>query len=195
MDFWLYNTSKSFKKENDFEINTFLRYDYGTILKVDFGVNVGAELSGPHFAIVLEKYDSAKSGVITVLPLSSQNKPRYLALGELIEKSFTKRIDYHLTRIEKEMKEQKLKKSKTSTQAVEKLAKEVVLLREMLDYYNKYAKSSYACLNQIATISKKKIIKPKNKFDIISRSKCDKDTMIAISKAIAKKFINLKIEE
>ena len=66
----------------------------------------------------------------------------------------------------------------------------------MIDYYTKYAKNSYACINLITTISKNKIVKPKNKYDIIGRAKCNSKTMKIISKEIINKFTNIQqIEE
>lgn len=75
IDAWLLKTSKHFKTENSIlQKALYPRFEYGTIVKVDFGINVGSELSGPHFAIVLDKFDSTKSNSITVLPLTSQKK-------------------------------------------------------------------------------------------------------------------------
>ena len=47
------------------------KYSRGTILLVDFGENVGYEFNGKHFAIVLNKNDSEKSGKLMVIPLTS----------------------------------------------------------------------------------------------------------------------------
>ena len=97
LDDWLYKKSKTYLKENVKKINDiYPRFDYGTILKIDFGINDGSELSGPHFAISLEKYDSTKNPVLTILPLTSQNKKYYLPLNELITEEFTKRLKKHL---------------------------------------------------------------------------------------------------
>lgn len=50
------------------------KYSRGTILLVDFGENVGFEFNGKHFAIVLNKNDSEKSGKLMVIPLTSKDK-------------------------------------------------------------------------------------------------------------------------
>ena len=62
----------------------YLRYDYGQIIKVDFGINIGTELSHTHFAIVLNQDDTIKTDNITVLPLTSKNGYKRINLGNLI---------------------------------------------------------------------------------------------------------------
>ena len=195
LDDWLYKKSKTYLKENVKKINDiYPRFDYGTILKIDFGINDGSELSGPHFAISLEKYDSTKNPVLTILPLTSQNKKYYLPLNELITEEFTKRLKKHLEILKKEIDEDNNKN--TTIEEINYKGSEIKLLYKMIDYYTKYAKNSYACINLITTISKNKIVKPKNKYDIIGRAKCNSKTMKIVSKEIINKFTNIQqIEE
>lgn len=68
------------KKENNLKKVRFKRYKRGSIVMVDFGVNTGNEMSGVHFAITLTKHDHPYKGTLTVIPLSSKNKPYYLPL-------------------------------------------------------------------------------------------------------------------
>ena len=51
---------------------------------VNFGTNIGYELSGNHFAIVLNKDDNYKNGLLTVIPLTSKKKKQYLELNDSI---------------------------------------------------------------------------------------------------------------
>lgn len=205
IDTWVHKTSTLYKKENKENINpVYPRYDFGTIIKVDFGINLGSELSGPHFAITLERYDSTKNPVITVLPLTSHHsKNRNLELNDLILEEFTKRLNKNLNRIKSELNTMQIKlyEEKFQNEEEQKLFKNTIKLKineikkieDMVKYYSNYAKNSYACLNQITTISKEKIIKPKNEFDIIGRSKCNCKTMQIISKEIIKKFTNIQL--
>ena len=191
IDSWVYKTSTKFKKENiKPKKEVYPRFDYGTITKVDFGINEGSELSGPHFAITLERYDSTKNPIITVLPLTSQDKELNLPLNELIVDEFTKRLIKSLNSILKDIGDLRLYSKKTD-EILQKKEDDLKLIRRMIEYYSNYAKSSYACLNQITTISKNKIIRPKNQFDIIGRAKCSSKTMNFISNEIIKKFTNL----
>lgn len=194
IDSWLYKASVNFKKENNSQYsNTYPRYNYGTIIKVDFGINTGSELSSPHFAIVLEKFDSIKSDSITVLPLTSQQKKNNLPLSELIIDEFTKRLNKYVEKLNSEISEI-INSNDTREKVIEK-QEELKIIQQMIEYYSNYAKNSYACINQITTISKKKIMHPKNKFDIIGRAKCNSRTMQLISEAIIKKYTNIKLNK
>ena len=56
----------------------------GDVIKTDFGVNVGSELSNIHFAIVLNSDDNTSVDNITVLPLTSKPGYKRLYLGNLL---------------------------------------------------------------------------------------------------------------
>ncbi|MBC9118617.1 hypothetical protein [Fructobacillus fructosus] len=51
---------------------------------INFGVNIGEELSGPHFGIVINAKDSKHVGKITVLPLTSKFHKGHVRLGKNI---------------------------------------------------------------------------------------------------------------
>lgn len=61
LPFWLRSHSNLLTKELEGKIRPhYNQYKRGTIIYVDFGVNIGSELSGGHFAIILNKKDSKK---------------------------------------------------------------------------------------------------------------------------------------
>lgn len=62
-------------------------YRRGAIVSVDLGVNVGTELSGNHFAIVLNKNDSPKNDKLTIIPLTSHFHPHTVKLDNTIRDS------------------------------------------------------------------------------------------------------------
>ena len=81
------NFEESRLKESEtllYEINKkpkyFKRYSRGRIIKVRFGVNVGSEFSGDHFAIVISKNDTAYNPVLHVIPITSKNIEHALTL-------------------------------------------------------------------------------------------------------------------
>ena len=47
------------------------RYDRGCVVSVHLGFRIGHEEGGLHYAIVLDKYDTTKNTILTVLPLTS----------------------------------------------------------------------------------------------------------------------------
>lgn len=72
------------------------KFKQGTIVMVNYGVTVGSEMAGMHFAIVLSKNDTKYKRDIIVVPLSSKFHKGYTKLGyELLQgvkKMFTIRI-------------------------------------------------------------------------------------------------------
>lgn len=73
------------EKENNGQLNSYYsKYKRGTIVFVEFGINVGHELSGGHFAIVLNHNDNKRNSIVNVIPLSSKNKPFYLPIDKTV---------------------------------------------------------------------------------------------------------------
>lgn len=81
---WLEKQSTIFKNEVDKKIKNKPNFKRGEIIKVDFGINVGSELSNTHFAIVLNSDDNNNVDNITVLPLTSKSGYKRLYLGNLL---------------------------------------------------------------------------------------------------------------
>ena len=91
LDCWQHFQATAFKRENNISRkNRFIKYKRGTIVMVNFGTSIGNELSGNHFAVVLNKKDSPNSGEITVLPLTTKANRSRINLGnELIQNVFS----------------------------------------------------------------------------------------------------------
>ncbi len=174
LDDWLLKKSKLLLEETkNISKNTkrYKKYERGTIIKVDFGVGLGSEMSEVHFAIVLNKYDNPKNNILTVIPLTSKKSKFNLDLKNLI----TDLID----EIEEEIKncnDDKVKETK---------------LHNVLDYYKSNHKNTYACCSLITTISKTRILSPINEYDIIGRKKCSDEVLDLIDKDIKEKFQNI----
>ena len=81
---WLLKESAIFRKESSNLIFTKPNFKRGEIIKADFGINIGSELSNTHFAIVLNKDDNNMVDNITVLPLTSKKGYKRLNLGNLL---------------------------------------------------------------------------------------------------------------
>ncbi len=86
---WVEKESTYFYEESRNTKQTYLKYSYGQLIKVDFGINIGTELSHTHFAIVLNNDDTIKTDNITVLPLTSKNGYKRISLGNLIKETHT----------------------------------------------------------------------------------------------------------
>lgn len=74
-------------------------YSRGAIVNVDFGVNVGTELSGNHFAIILNKKDTKKNDKLTVVPLTSHRHSHTIQLDNTIRYSSILELKKSITTI------------------------------------------------------------------------------------------------
>ena len=91
---WLEKESKIFKNEADKKIHNKPNFKHGEIIKVDFGINIGSELSNVHFAIVLNSDDNNSVDNITVIPLTSKKGYKRINLGNIL-KPFNKDKKYN----------------------------------------------------------------------------------------------------
>ncbi|MEG0732359.1 MAG: type II toxin-antitoxin system PemK/MazF family toxin [Vagococcus sp.] len=104
LPYWLKNKSNYLERERISPPRSQKIYKRGSIIYVDFGINVGNELSGNHFAIVLNNTDNARNGVLSVVPISSKDKKSYIEVGKIIEIPSIKHFVSHADKIESEMK-------------------------------------------------------------------------------------------
>lgn len=192
LDDWLLKKSKILKKEAEFleekindPVNTqnklYRTYQRGTIVKVDFGVGIGSEMSQVHFAIVINNFDNPKNNVLTVIPLTSKENRFNLYLGTLV-------IDLLLAKVENEFKPIKKKKEKNEMLNAKELAK-LKKLNTLISYYKSNVKGTFACCNLITTISKERIFLPINEYDIIGRARCSDEILSDIDNQIKNNFI------
>lgn len=194
LDEWLLKKSKILVNEakialtlrenpENFKRQRFKTYQRGTIVKVDFGVGIGSEMSQIHFAIVLNKYDNPNNNILTVIPLTSKEKKFNTYLGTLI-------IDMLIKKINNEMIPIKEKITKNEELTIEENTK-LNKLDTLLSYYKSNVKSTYACCSLITTISKERIFLPINEYDIIGRAKCSNKVMEIIDNEIKNRFTNI----
>ncbi len=187
LDEWLLKNSKLLLSEtmeyDNQATKTYKTYKRGTIIKVDFGVNLGSEMSQVHFAIVLNNYDNPKNNVLTVIPLTSKESRFNLDLENLVMDKLIEKIKKELLKIG--IKEELDFKDRTLT--IEEQIK-LKKLYNVLDYYRSNQKNTYACSSLITTISKTRIFKPINEYDFVGKERCSKEVMDKIDKELIEKF-------
>ncbi len=183
LDEWTLKKSKRLLEETELIENKqeskFRTYSRGTIIKVDFGVGLGSEMSQVHFAIVLNNYDNPKNNILTVIPLTSKKSDFNLNLGGLVIEKLIEKVKKEIVNIgineelsiKKSIDEAKIKKLST-----------------LLSYYKSNVKNTYACCSLITTISKTRIFQPINEYDIIGREKCSSEVMDKIDNEILQRF-------
>lgn len=84
LHYWTYNKSIKLIEEINTPTKNNKTYKRGSIIYVDFGVNIGQEFSGPHFCIVLNKSDHKHNEKLTVVPLTSHQHPYTVRLKNTI---------------------------------------------------------------------------------------------------------------
>lgn len=96
LDDWLEKESNIFDRETKKNSTSYPNFKRGQIIKVDFGINIGTELSHSHFAIVLNDDDTTLNDNITVMPITSKNGYRRIYLGKLLLKAMPHTKKYNL---------------------------------------------------------------------------------------------------
>lgn len=180
-------------KENKTKKEKFQRYKRGRIVLVDFTPSLGSELRGKHFAIVLTKKDTPNSSVLTVVPLSSKEKSYYLDVGNIVEKQILPLLikyvnDFAVTiQAIDELNEEELNKQQDE---ILQVSKNLTEFRKICDMYISKNKRSYAMVQNISTISKKRIQKTVNKYDPMKNLIADDLILDLIDSKLIELFIN-----
>ncbi|MDU6767032.1 MAG: type II toxin-antitoxin system PemK/MazF family toxin [Gemella haemolysans] len=235
----LFKAKQFYKEAQGKNTKFFPKFKRGTIVYVKFGVNIGSELSGNHFAIVLDKYDKVTKSTITVVPLSSKRNKYY---QELIpyDNIYFKNSKYHLNKIDELISKWEVKskeyiseindlrpdylndlKNYTTkllianngimtddiqkninnyseeliTKALYKLNKGNKVYLESKEQHfkgiEKYKnKDSYACVNMIQTIDKRKLT-PVSEFESAGNITISEESMNLIENRIRKIYFNI----
>ena len=222
LPFWLYKESTILLNENNGKKRKVLKLKRGTIVVVDFGVRIGSEISNPHFAIVLTKNDTPYQKNITVLPLSSKNTRYNYPLKHLIYDEFIKHINQEIINFKKEYstiadelidtgidkvinKQQNgkhlskkdielLNKYNKYTEVLNNIKKEIQACKKVISFYKAHDKDTYACINQITTISKERIYAPINKYDIVGTAKCSNALLDEIDAIVISTITNFNFQ-
>lgn len=189
---WELNKSNRLLYEINNNQKTFKRFKKGMIIKVDFGVNVGGEFSGPHFAIVLSKKDHMYNNKLTVIPLSSKKHKNALDLGNLIINMYIDNLVKESEQLNKTIAEIDIETYEFTPEFKNKIKN----IGKILNYYKKNENNlSYAYVDQIKTISKLNIISPINEYDIVNKFICSDDIIKSIDLAIIKQFTSMDYEK
>lgn len=201
---WIIDYIKMLREEKTFNPSELIKYERGDILLVNFGFRIGSELGGRHFAMVLDKYNSKKSPVVTVAPFRSlkenYNKNQFSHILEKgihdlqteklkkITDNFQRSLeelvlsmgDQNLTEEDVEIYTKKLGPLKRQLKEATNLRKDLMHLK----------KGSVIDLGQIITISKQRILNPKYPSDTLSKIKVIPSDLDTINQKISYLYIN-----
>ena len=157
----------------------FQRFKRGSVVMVEFSPSMGSEIKEKHLAIVLTKNDSPNNGVLTVILLSSKNKPYYIPIGNFFLNEAIPFLDKQLNEFIENIKNVTDEEKKAMLDNANKF----ILVAKM---YQKMGVDSYAMVQNISTISKLRVLKPINKYDPILKIRVSDEIMTILDNKLDK---------
>lgn len=191
LSYWLDDYCNLLKSEKTFNPIFLKSYKRGDILQVNLGYNIGNEEGGLHYCIVVDKQNSKKSGIITVIPLTSDKGQKLdfseVHLGNEVYSSFKTKHDYLLAELSHITSNMENVTREELQSALEKLN----FLKKMDAKMLKMKKGSIALVSQITTISKQKIYDPQKTNDLLSGVRISDNSLDVINQKMKELFIKL----
>lgn len=159
--YWINDFVKYHGEENDFNSRRLKVFKRGDLVKANLGFNVGNELGGLHYCIVLEKFDNPKNGTLTVVPLTSKKSNKVyhqctLNLKKEIYEILKMKIQKELNELNKIIKLLS-RIGETPEHLKNTLENEKKYFEKLEDEIKKLKQDSIVLINQITTISKQRI--------------------------------------
>lgn len=171
-------------KKKLFDTTKIISFKRGNIIKANLGFNIGHELGGLHYCIVLDKFDNPKNGTLNIIPLTSKKNKKYslssLDLGNEIYDSLN----------EVYSKEIKLLSTKYSdiwslpTEKVQQFTYDFAYVKKIKNEISKMKIGSIALINQITTISKQRIFDD----DVLRKVRLSNNSLDLLDSQIIKFF-------
>lgn len=161
--YWINDYAIYHDEERCFDCSKSGVFSRGDVIKVNLGFNIGNELGGLHYCIVLNKYDNTRNGTLNVIPLTSKKEnKRYdisaINLGQELYNIFQKKIEKEKQKLKEILNElEKIEDVPTNIQNT--IEKEQKYIEKIENEVDKMKKDSIALTNQITTISKQRIFK------------------------------------
>lgn len=208
---WLIDFSNYVRFEKQFDPKRNLAYKRGDIVKVNFGFNVGSELGGVHYAIVIDNHNRHSSDTLVVVPLSSAKAEksvydRDLLIGSefysLMENRTSKLLDETVEAVRGMTEVIKvLEKHDVTDPDAKNLLRDFESKRQLcdkkIDFYKKckaelsmMKEGSVVKIEQIRAVSKIRIWDPKKTQDVLAGIHLSDATMEKINERIKELFIH-----
>ncbi len=210
--YWLKDYTNMIKAENSAKTIRYPKYKRGDILSVNFGFRIGNELGGRHFAIVLDNNNDINSSVITVLPLTSKKEGTRIGrfnyelefdLLKLYEERFNKLLTINtdsvvkilnktneLVDLEKNGQEIPEKEVINLLKDFKKTTQSIKNLNSFKAKMDKLKNGSIVNFSQITTISKQRILNPKQSKDALTGIRVKTTDLDKMNEKLKKLFIH-----
>lgn len=161
--YWINDFANYHDNERTFDTTSLKTFKRGDIIKANLGYNIGNELGGLHYCVVINKNDNPYSNTLNIIPLSSKkdnkiyNEISCIDLGDELHSFLLNKYNNEIDLLENQILSIKNKKNTTE---------DIEILVQKLDYLKKAEKEifrmkhgSIAYIQQITTISKQRIFK------------------------------------
>lgn len=193
LSYWLEDYCRLLEFEDEFRPDFLKTYSRGDVIKVNLGYNIGNEEGGLHYCIVVDKHNSMSSGIITIIPLTSDKgkKPHFseVNIGNEIYSSFQKK--YNSIMLDLSHKVNNLNVDTASHQEISSALEQLHFIKKLDAEMSKMKKGSIALVSQITTISKQKIYDPQKTGDILSGIKISNKSLDLINNKIKQLFVKI----
>ena len=164
--YWIEDFSQYHDNEKTFNCNSFKIFKRGDIVKVNLGFNIGKELGGLHYCVVLDKKDNPYNGTLNVIPLSSAkenktyNSRTCINLGDELYTLINQKLENEIISVGRRlsMLNNSLASDKVSVE-IKSISDKISYLSKMRHELSKMKHGSFALVHQITTISKQRIYK------------------------------------
>ncbi len=211
---WILEFSNFIRFEDNFDPKKNIAYKRGDIIKVNFGFNIGSELGGVHYAVVIDNNNRHSSDTLVVIPLSSYKIEKNIYERDLFIGSefFSLMVSRNKKLIEDAGKSRDelikiisvLKNTNVSETNSDELNKLILDFDKQKSIFEKKIETSKKCLDevtmmkegsivkieQIRTISKMRIWDPKKTKDILYGIHLSDSTMNKINDKMKELFIH-----
>lgn len=162
--YWIKDFSYYHDNEKNFSPNSLKYFKRGDIIKVNLGFNIGNELGGLHYCVVINKNDNVYSNTLNIIPLSSAkedktyNENTCINLGDELYSSLCKKFNKEMAEISSKIISVENIENLTSFE-LEKISRKLEFLKKLENEIERMKHGSIAYVHQITTISKQRIFK------------------------------------
>lgn len=186
--YWIHDFAVYHDEEKDFDYSKSGVFSRGDVIKANLDFNVGNELGGLHYCVVLNKYDNTRNGTLNVVPLTSKKQDKKynsqsVNLGNELYNILSSNLEKENEKLNKLLEElKKLEEIPVSIQNV--IENEKKYIEKLEKEISKMKTDSIALINQITTISKQRIYKD----PLIRKVKLSNNSLDSIDTQIIKYF-------
>ncbi len=188
--YWIDDFANYHDEEKTFKFDSLKVFKRGDIVKANLGFNVGKEMGGLHYCVVINKYDSTYSGTLNIIPLSSSkknkkyNKKTCVDLGDELHQLLLNKFNIELQNVTHKISKLGKLSTEERVKELKEISKRSDYLEKIKDEINRMKHGSIAYVHQITTISKQRIFKT----PILSKIQISEESMDLLDQKIKKIF-------